>query len=259
MEGMHASTRLLGILADESLDLIRQGAYRRGIPNLQEKRLQKVRKPRAVLVRVLHRHQDVMDRNTCTLRNCADSDWKAAIILIDDVDPTFPIKVLVVTEKILGENLCTIHVLVSDNPAGEILLQEVLQTEEHSMVEFTTTALQIGVNNLCIFWILQPVRKLVRICCQNRVVDNWTEKAILDFYTHVNLLLVCDERKTSPGSFKFSISHHQDHIEIFGDVRCYILNGYPRIMFIASNLDNYCRIFCEEDVHTLFPIESHLE
>ncbi len=155
--------RLLEVTEDRTTHHRRTRADRARIPHLREQRLEVVREPRQIGVRVDRRHEHVPRRDDGTFRHRTNLDRKTTAVHAEDALPAGTIEGLRIAQVSCDELLGLINLLSGDDLALQVGLEPVLQTEEHGSREFPATTLEEREGVARTRRILLPVRELVRV------------------------------------------------------------------------------------------------
>lgn len=115
--------------------------------------------PRHFWVSILDCEQDVLSGYHRSLGHCLDSERKIAVVTVENVFPSILVEQIPL-EVLSAELFCFGDLLGSDHLSAEIPLENVLKTEEYSVIKLSASAFEIRVKFCCFWRILFPMSDL---------------------------------------------------------------------------------------------------
>mmetsp|Transcript_111989 Transcript_111989/g.317440 ORF Transcript_111989/g.317440 Transcript_111989/m.317440 type:complete len:401 (-) Transcript_111989:845-2047(-) len=173
-----AGARLVEVARDRLLRFAANCADSGRVPHLHQERLEVASEPEALVVGVLDREHDVLPRQHGALGHCLDQDGQMPPVLFQDVLPprlveqTGVVAPPCLAEVRLESQLCSVYPVAGDHRPSKVPLDVVLQAEEHDLFVRPSHALEVRVDGLTSWRVLQVPRHLVGVGeHQNVVVD----------------------------------------------------------------------------------------
>jgi len=157
------------VVTDDLLHFVALGGDGYRIPQLHEQGFHVVRKPEAVRIGVFDNDQNVLAVDDGAFWHCLDFERKPTAVLAKYVLPALAVEDPAITEVSGRDFGGFVDHPRLDYCASEVLLKDVLQTEENGLVPLAAAALDVAVDDLGIGRVLDVMADLVAVGQKDKI------------------------------------------------------------------------------------------